>query len=67
MIDPARIIATNPRIDHDFAIIQTEEECVRVVGVIGHTSPGYAFPGVFEDARIFPDGTRSENAAPVDA
>jgi len=66
MIDPARLITTNRRIDHNCAIIQTEEECVRVVGLIGHTFPGHAFPSVFDDAGRLPDGMISKNSATVD-
>ena len=67
MIDPARVVPANPRVDHYYAAIQTEEECVRVVGVVGHTFPGDAFSGVFDDARLFPDAFRGKNAAPMHA
>ena len=66
MVDPARVVATNARVDHKDTATQTEEECVRVVGVGGHTFPRDAFSRVFDDARVLRDAFGRENAAPVD-
>ncbi len=67
MIDPPRVVPANPRVDHHRAVVQTEEECVRVVGIVGHTLPRDAFSRVFDDACVLSDRFRGENAAPVDA
>ncbi len=66
MVDPARVVATNARVDHKDTLIQTEQECVSVVRVGGHTFPRDAFSRVFDDPRVLPDAFGRENAAPVD-
>jgi len=66
MVDPARVVAADLRIDY-FAAFEAEIECVRIVLVVGRVFPGDALAGVFDDAGAFGDELRGVNAVTVDA
>src|SRR4030095_8694372 len=52
MVDPARVVAANLRIDH-LAVFQAKIERVWIVLVIGSGFPRHALPGVFDNAGAF--------------
>ena len=64
MVDPARVVAANLRVDY-FAVIQAKIERVRIVLVVGSGFPGGAFAGVFDNASAFGNELRGLNAASV--
>src|SRR5512132_3338260 len=66
MIDPARVVTANFRINY-IAVFQTEVESVRIVVVVGGGFPGDAFACVFDDARAFGNELRGVNAPAVHA
>jgi len=55
MIDPARFVPADRRVDHFFSIIQAEQECVRVIEIVRHVLPQNAFAGVLDDPGAFGD------------
>ena len=65
MIDPARVVTANFRIDY-IAVFQSEVEGVWIVGVVGSGFPGNALACVFGDARAFRYELRRVNASAVD-
>ena len=54
MVNPARVVAADFRIDY-FAALEAEQECMRIVLVIGSVLPGNALTGVFDDPGAFWD------------
>jgi hypothetical protein len=64
MIDPARVVTANFRIDY-IAVVQPEVESVRVVMVVGGGFPRDALACVFDDARAFPYDLCGVNAPAV--
>jgi hypothetical protein len=66
MIDPARVVTANFRIDY-LAVFQTEVESVRIFGVVGSGFPGDAFACVFDDARAFGNELRRVNTPAMHA
>src|SRR4029077_14146098 len=66
MIDPARVVTANFRIDY-IAVFQTEVKSVWIVLVVGSGFPGDAFACVLDDARAFWNELRGVNAPAVHA
>src|SRR5260370_41944363 len=66
MVDPARVVAADLRIDY-FAAFEAEIECVWIVLDVGSTLPGDALAGVFDNAGALADELRGVNAATVHA
>lgn len=67
MIDPARFVAADLSVDDILPVVQAEEECARVVVVLGHALPRNAFAGVFDDSRAFSDCARGVDTATMGA
>ncbi len=59
---PTGFVAADLRIDHD-AVVQAEEEGVRIVAVVRSIFLGNAPAGVFDDASAFRDEADGVNAA----
>jgi hypothetical protein len=66
MIDPARVVTANFRIDY-IAVFQPEVESVWIVVVVRGGFPGDAFACVFDDARAFGNEVRGVNAPAMHA
>ena len=66
MIDQARVVTANFRIDY-IAVFQSEVESVWIVIVAGSGFPGDAFACVFNDARAFGNELPGVNASAVDS
>ena len=66
MVDPARVVAADLRIDY-FAVFETENECVRIILVVGSVLPRDALAGVLDDVGAFGDELGGVNAATVHA
>ena len=66
MVDPARVIAADFRIDY-FAAFEAEQECMRIVLVIGSVLPGNALTGVFDDPGALGDWLRRVHSAAMHA
>jgi hypothetical protein len=64
MIDPARVVTANFRIDY-LAVFQTEVESVRIVFVIGSGFPGDALAHLLENSRAFGNELCGVNAPAV--
>src|SRR4029077_13742596 len=64
MVNPARVVAVNLRIDY-FTVVQAEVECVRIVLVVGSGFPRHALPCVFDDASAFGNELCGVSAATV--
>ena len=65
MVDPARVVAANLRIDH-LAVVEAKIECVWIVLVVGSGFPGDALPRVFDNAGAFGNRLHGVNTVPVD-
>ena len=66
MVDPARVVAADLRIDY-FAAFEAEIECVRIVLIVGSALPGDALAGVFDNAGAFGDELCGVNTATMHA
>ena len=66
MIDPARVVAADLRINY-IAVFQTEVESVWIVFVVGGCLPSHAFTRVLDNARAFGNELRGIDASTVHA
>ena len=64
MVDPARIVSADRWVD-DFTVVETENECVWIVLVIGRAFPRYASTGILDNASAFRNEPRGINAPTV--
>src|SRR5262249_24853261 len=54
MVDPARVVAADLRIDH-LSVIQSKNEGMWIVLVVGSSFPGGPLASVFDNASAFRD------------
>lgn len=67
VIDEARFISANPRIDHAFAVSKSKEVHAGIVQILGDARPADAATGVLDDSFAAPKRFPRENAATVHA
>src|SRR2546421_773935 len=63
MIDPACFVSADRGIDHFFFVVEPKIVCPHILEIFRNISPQNTAPGIFDDARAFPDRSGRKNAA----